>query len=65
MSNRELMQWALAHGWKYFSMNRQLMSPSGGMVTVNDWDNLPEHVRRDIIAQKELRDAADESKESK
>lgn len=48
MTDRELIEWALANGWKYFSMNRQLMHPNGGMVTVENFDKLPTHVRRDI-----------------
>jgi hypothetical protein len=50
-TDRELVQWALEHGWKYFSMNRQLMNPQGGMVTVQGWDNLPDDVRSEIERQ--------------
>lgn len=58
MTDRELLEWAREHGWKYFSMNRQLMNPRGAMVTVEDWDNLPDHVRREIKEAKERSFAA-------
>ncbi len=53
MTDLELVKWALDHGWKYFHSNHQLMNPRGGMVTVEDWEKLPEHVRREIQEAKD------------
>lgn len=51
LTDRELMRWATAHGWHYFTMNAQLRSPRGGLTTVENWDAIPSHIREQITAE--------------
>lgn len=51
MTDRELVKWALQHGWRYFHANDQLMDPKGGMTTANRWDDIGDHRREQILAQ--------------
>ena len=49
--DRQLVRWAVAHGWKYHRINDQLADPQGFMTTANNWDDVGVAVRGRIIAQ--------------
>lgn len=51
LKDSELVEWALKHGWAYFSSNDQLRDPQGFMTTAGNWDAIGPGRREQIIKQ--------------
>ena len=51
MTDRELVRWAVEHGWTYIYSNDQLRDPQGFMTTAGNWDAIGKDRREQIIKQ--------------
>jgi len=51
MTDRELVSWAVKNGWFYWHANDQLRDPQGSFTTANNWDDIGEFRRNQIIEQ--------------